>query len=246
MPRTPYADAVKRVLNTLGEEGVSISDVARTAKVNWKTAKKALDLLSTVADTLDGRIIRMKKIGTTKVFQIECAGPTVSHANEVDFTTLYKMWEDLAKAVYHLTSEATEENDGLTAKQREGLAIVGKVGIQLGTLLGIDRLLTPVDILEFRRICTVIGKVLDEPETSEGSERLLSNLEGYFDTGAEWEEKWAKELAKRIKTEWFHEYNQKEEKNVHTADTFLNQLSTWLSDQVNSHEEEQRDKSSDC
>lgn len=246
MPRTPYADAVKRVLNTLGEEGVSISDVARTAKVNWKTAKKALDLLSTVADTLDGRIIRMKRIGMNKVFQIECTGPTVSHGYEIDFATLYGMWEDIAKAVYHLTSEATEESDGLTAKQREGLAIVGKVGTQLGTLFGIDHILTPVDILELRRICTVIDSVLKEPESHESPETLLSNLESYFEIGAEWESEWAKNLAKEIKINWFISYKNLREASGESPEDFLDHFRGWLREKVQEHIEEQKDEDDDC
>lgn len=248
MTKTPFTEAVRRVLNMLNfGEPLNVSKVARGAEINWKTADKVLRFLVTTTDTLEGRAVRMKRKweGAERNFDLVAKKPVIHNGQEVDFATLYGMWEDLAKAAYFLVSEATEESDGLTAKQREGLAIVGKVGTQLGTLFGIDRILTPVDILELRRICTVIDSVLDEPESHESPETLLSNLESYFDKGAEWESDWAKDLAREIKIDWFISYHDTEKKSEETPEDFLDHFRGWLREKVQEHIEKQRDKDND-
>ena len=245
MPKTPFTEAVRRVLNVLNfGEPLNVSKVARGAEINWKTADKVLKFLVDTTETLEGRTVRMKRaqMGSERNFDLVSRKPIVHNGQEIDFATLYGMWEDIGKAVYFLTSEATEESDGLTAKQREGLAIVGKVGIQLGTLFGIDRILTPVDILELRRICTIIDSVLEEPLKHESPETLISNLETYFDKGADWESEWAKKLSYEIKIGWFISYKETNEASGERPEDFLDHFRGWLRERIQEYIEEQRDE----
>ena len=114
--RTSFDKAVRDVLVVLEPgRGLNISQIARAASVNMRTAGKALDLLSELAESLEGKKITVHNTGPTKTYLM---------LERVGFDKLPQEFRDFY--IKRVFPEATEEQRCLVGMLLNGACSPGK------------------------------------------------------------------------------------------------------------------------
>jgi len=204
MTRTSFTVSLIKILELLGDgTPACVSDIARKVGVNWKTARKALDLLMDIDNILDGRIVRKQVIGSNKVHTI-VDKPTIQHGNEVDIVLFFEMRNSL-EGVLEMISKSTYmeilDDAGYTYETEYRSKMITNLR---KTINSINTIIEPTglieeDVLELHRVRSMITEAIDSYDENQ-CDTLLSGLISLFT--CEWmiKSKVGKQVSSEIMT----------------------------------------------